>query len=437
MLHFKRAVSGVLVGIVVILIAITIIFFARGYRVNLNGNAVSSTSKGVLVANSAPNNTQIYLNNKFEGLTSNNLYLSPGHYEVALKKEGYSDWGKKYVIKGEVVSRVDAQLFSSNPSLTPLTNKGIINPLLSPSQKKVAYFAFPEEDVLPDEKENGGIFVAGLGSQTLNIFRQRSLVIPHSQLPLGFVPKKTQFIFSNDEKNLLVFFYDEFDSLLSVLLVSLSGSGESFDATTSYPTLLNKWWQQRQQLQEKYLDTVKKKVGRPLKKNTYLLDLSPDKSKLLYFALSEAELPRVINPPLIGSVPTKEKRLIKPGNFYIYDKKEDKNFNIPVFKEEERQEILEAYTRLNELEEVTETDWFEFNRLFNRLIWYGDSRHVVYSNHGTISVLEHDGQNQTLVYSGPFQKKFLAATPDGKLIVLTNINPKKNKLADLYTVSVK
>ncbi len=435
MVNLKRAASMLFVGIAILAVAALIIFFARGYRFSTEGGGLNS--RGILVANSAPTNAQIYVNDKFSGLTSDNIYLPPGSYDVMIRKEGYSDWKKRFVIKGEVVSRVDAQLFSANPSLTPLTNRGIINPLLSPSREKVAYVVLPDGNS-PTGEETGGIFVASISSKTLGIFRQNSLLIPYSNLPVEAVAEKIQFVFSIDEKNLLVFLFDEADNLLSVLLTNVGGNpGDFFDATLSYRELLTKWRQQELQINEKILDTFKKKVSEVLKENAYLVEVSPDKSKLLYFAVQDAYLPRIIQPPLIGSVPTGENRYLKQANFYIYDSKEDKNFQLNLFSTAERQNIRRFLAETALKEELDLEDWQDKYRLFERLIWYSDSRHLVFNGNDTLSIIEYDGENRTLVYSGPFEEFFLSATPDGKLTVLTNINPKKNIYPDLYTVSIK
>lgn len=435
MIYIKRTAIAAIIGILILAIAAVIILFSRGYRFNLINRQIGS--KGILVANSAPNNAQIYVNNKFVSLTSDNVYLSPGIYEIGIKKEGYSAWQKQFAIKGEVVSRVDAQLFSSNPSLTPLTNSGTFSPYLSPLKDKIAYIVLPEQTQLPLE-ETGGLMIANLKAGTLNFFRQHNQIVPYSSLPIAMIPEKTQMIFSPDSKNLMAFFYDEFDNLLAVYLLNTNSSnGEFLDITVSYLPLLNKWWLQKNNIQEKLFDTAKPKIRKILKTQTYLVELSPDKSKFLYFSLSDATLPRAIKPPLIGSVPTDEVRNLKAGNFYIYDKKEDKNFLIKSYTKESKNQAVEFINNLKQTEDLDLDTYLKLTGLFDRLIWYPDSRHLVSSQKDTISVVEYDDQNKTLVYSGPFENKLLATSSDGRIVILTNINPKKNKLPDLYSVSIK
>jgi len=436
MVHLKRTVVALIVLAAIVMVGILVIIFARGYRFNFGTRSIGS--KGILVANSAPNNAQIMVNGKLLGVTSDNLYLSPGNYQVVIKKEGYSDWQKNFTIKGEVVSRVDAQLFSSNPSLSPLTNNGVINPQLSPLRDKLVYLALPDDNELLLEK-NDGLMLSNLNSSNLSFFRQHNQLIPYAKLPAGLVPEKTHFVFSNDEKALLAFFYDEYDNLFSVIHTTTGGSLGGFsDVTLSYQEFLAKWWAQRGLLQEKQYDTVKQKVRRVLKQNTLLVEVSPDKSKLLYFTLKDAQLPRSIQPPLIGSVPTREERALKAANFYIYDKKEDKNFLLSVASSSARLERKLLLDKLSaQKTNLTETDWFAFNHLFEEILWYSDSGHLIFSANATISIIEYDGSNRILVYSGPFEKSFLATTSDGRIVTLTNINPKKNKLPDLYSVSIK
>ena len=436
MVYLKKTAIMLAVLSLILSVAALIILFARGYYFDVKDRQLGS--KGILVANSAPNNAQIYVNDKFMSLTSDNLYLSPGVYQISIRKEGYSNWNKQFTIKGEVVSRVDAQLFSSNPSLTPLTNSGIINPYLSPLKDKVSYIILPDE-TQPSLEENGGLMIGNLKTNTLSFFKQHNLVLPFSSFPLDTSPEQTQVIFSHNQKNMLVFFYDQFENLLAVYLLSPNTNGGDFlDVTVSYPQLLEKWWLEKLSWQEKLYDTAKPKVRKILNQHTYLVEMSPDKSKFLYLALSDATLPRVINPPLIGSVPTSEVRKLTAANFYVYDKKEDKNFLIKAFTVENRQAMAGFINQLLEPEAfLTLENWLELGELFNQLTWYSDSRHLVYSHDATISVMEYDGANRILVYSGPFNEEFLSSSSDGRLVVLTNINPKKNELEDLYSVSIK
>ncbi|MFA6005826.1 MAG: PEGA domain-containing protein [Patescibacteria group bacterium] len=435
MIVLKRTAMGILVWAIIGVITLLIIMFARGYRFNLDSKSVKS--RGILVANSLPNSSQIYINDKFSSLTPDNIYLAPGEYSVRLQKEGYIPWEKHYSINAEVVSRTDALLFSTNPSLSPLTRQGVINPLLSPSRESIVYLSLPDESDVQSQ-ENGGIFMAKISSKTLSFFRQRSILVPYSKLPFGFVPEKTKFIFSPDEKNILVFLYDDTDALTAALLISTGNPGAGFlDATISYESLIENWETQQTEIQQQIFDTLGKKVRMIFENNTYLIDISPAKNKLLYFAMKPAILPYTINPPLIGSVPTAQSRTLKSGEYYVYDIKEDKNYVIDIYSSPERLKTLSTLEKVLENKEVSVANWLDRYLAFSNIFWYSDSRHVVYMNGESINIVEYDSQNNTLIYSGPFETTFSAVSSDGDLIVLTNINPKKNKLPNLYTVSIK
>lgn len=434
MATLKQTVSRLLVSIIIISIAAGIILLARGYRLNIRTKTLSS--QGILIANASPSNAQIYINSKFYGVTSDNIYLHPGRYEVVLKKEGYNSWKKTFTIKGEVVSRTDAQLFSTNPSLTPLTHSGIINPTLSPSKEKIVYFVKQQESELINE-ETGGVFISTISSKAFSFTSQKSLLISTNILPQLFDETKTKFVFSPDESNLLVFLSNIETNFQQVLLISTKRTNENyFDVTLSYEQLLEKWRNEETQLQEKLLETFRKKIRTQLKENSYILQTSPDKTKILYFATSSGQLESVLKPPLIGSVPTQENRTLKPGNFYVYDSKEDKNFQINMLSAEQK---LTALNRLNSTSKYTNSLTKQnFDKdLFGVVFWYYNSRHIIHIEHNTIYAVEYDDQNKTLVYSGPFEKSFAALTTDGKIIIMTKININTTQLPDLYSVTIR
>ncbi len=284
MASIRHAFSLIFGGVLILIVAFTIIVFARGYRIDLETKSL--TSQGILVANSSPTSSQVYINNKFSNLTSTNIYLNPGEYDVVIKKEGYSEWKKHFSVRGEVVSRTDAQLFSTHPSLAPLTNNGVINPILSPSKEKIVYLIEPEQNALSTE-ETGGIFISKVSPKPLAMFRQQTQLLTFEQLPVEISLAKTRFIFSPDEKNILTFFYNKEDVLLSVLLLTSSGKNENFfDVTLSYNEFIQKWQLKFDELQEKTIETFNKKIATVLKEKTHIIELSPDKTKILYLATS-------------------------------------------------------------------------------------------------------------------------------------------------------
>ena len=128
-------------------------------------------------------------------------------------------------------------------------------------------------------------------------------------------------------------------------------------------------------------------------------------------ATGSSTLAPVIDPPLIGANPTEEIRKIVPGNYYIYDRKEDKNYLLFKSDPESKTSALP--------------------------VWYSDSKHLLVVENEKIFIHDYDGLNKRSVYSGPFSRDFLAAWPTGgKILILTNFN-QTGPLADLYEVDLR
>ncbi len=146
--------------------------------------------------------------------------------------------------------------------------------------------------------------------------------------------------------------------------------------------------------------------------NNYATNIkfSPDETKVLYEATASASLNEVITPPLIGSNPTIQSRTIAPDNWYIYDKKEDKNYN---------------------LADV---------RMFpdpTSLIWYTDSKHIIMIEKDIIYITDYDGTNKKAIYGGPFEDHLVFPWPQGgKLIIMTNLN-KLHATPNLYAIDLR
>ena len=80
--------SRVIIFFVFLIVLITVIGYARGYRLDLKERSVKST--GIISATSNPKAAKIYVNGELKGVTDTNLTLPPGNYLVEIKKEGYT-----------------------------------------------------------------------------------------------------------------------------------------------------------------------------------------------------------------------------------------------------------------------------------------------------------------------------------------------------------
>ena len=116
----------------------------------------------------------------------------------------------------------------------------------------------------------------------------------------------------------------------------------------------------------------------------------------------------VIVPPLIGSNQTVESRNLQADHIYVYDRKEDKNFeiggpNLPI----------------------------------ESIRWYSDSSHLIFGEAKQITLSDYDGNAKQTLYSGPLSLGFFTITSSGQLLILSNFNPLQNPLPYNYEVGIR
>ncbi|MFA6081422.1 MAG: PEGA domain-containing protein [Patescibacteria group bacterium] len=365
-------------------ILVSVIAYARGYRFDVEKRLVRAT--GIISATSTPKAAKIYVNGELKGVTDTNITLPPDNYLVEIKKEGYTSWSKKINLKGELVINVDPVLFPINPSLSPLTNLGIIKAVPTDDGDKIVLFA----------SESAYLFDAG--KKTLPFFPPLNKTVDLSQLSKIENLKNIKVIFSPDQKQAII------ELRQNSYLISLEESNQNpLDVTLSKETLIEAWQNEKNKNYSKILETFPKDFDKIASSSFDIISFSPNETKVLYRANENAELPLMIVPPLISTNQTSEERSLIKGKTYVYDRKEDKNFLLP---------------NLN-------------------LKWYFDSRHLVVEEEKKISIIDYDATNKQSIYSGPFESSFFNTTNDGKIVVLTNLNAQVNELPDLYLVGIR
>lgn len=373
-----------------IVILATVIAYARGYRFDFQNRSLSST--GIIAISSYPKTAKIYINGQLKGVTDTNLTLSPGNYKVEIKKDGFTSWSKAVNLKGELVVNLDSVLFPINPSLSPLSNLGVVKAIPLQDNNKVIVFA---ED---------GVYLFETSRKTLSFFPPlktlaRKEIFPDNidfaTVPVEISPDQKQAIIDN----FLISLEEE-----NQLALDLSLSEESKN------TLIAAWEEQKKANFLKILETYPTEFSKIASDSFKVLSFSPNETKVLYQSLIDISLPPMITPALIGSNQTQENRSIKKGSIYIYDKKEDKNFEISNVKSQTSNPTIR---------------------------WYFDSKHVVIEENNKISIVDYDNTNRQTVYSGPFLSDFFSTTSDGHIVILANLNPETNRLPDLYLVGIR
>lgn len=399
------ALRSVLLAIFLIAL-ITLVAFARGYRLNLEKGNFTST--GILVANSYPDGAKIYINGKLAGATKTNITLPPGKYDVEFKKNGYSSWSRNLTIKGELIVNTDALLFPQNPSLSPITSLGITHAIISPSTNKIVLIT------QNDDPEKNGIYLLDNAKRPISILNPLKLIALKSALPYEISREnKVDIVFSPDESQIIFSLKDKDGSLIASYLLSTDLLNSSlFEITNTEEPIVTAWEKERNENLKKILETFKEPLPQIATDSFDIVRFSPDETKFLYNAKKNMKLPQVIKPALVATNQTQEDRNLKKENLYVYDGKEDKNYLV--------------------------ADSTKGGSPFGRnYAWFPDNSHLVVSEKDHISVVSYDGENKQTVYSGPFEKVFFGVTPDEKLLILTNLNPQSNKLPDLYAVGIR
>ncbi len=377
--------------LIFILFSVTVVIIAlgRGYRFDFSDKRLSST--GLLVATSDPDGAQVWLDGTLKSATNTTLTLHPGWYQIKISKEGYLPWEKKMAIQGEVVAETRAMLFPSTPTLAPLTNSGVIAPVPSPDGTKVVY-------AIPFPSLKAGLWVINLVSQPLGFSRDPQL-LTKSTADIDF--SSGTFSWSPDSKQVLVFV-----GPYSYLVEADRENLPVFLSRDALAALLDKWSMEQKEKETDRLVTLSSDFTKIATESGKIVAFSPDETKILYQATTSATLPPILLSPPLATNPTTEARTLRPGKFYVYDLKEDKNFEITI------------PTNLASL------------------TWFPSSRHLVEVTSGEIAILEYDNTNKVTIYSGPFEK-FVASSPSGtKLLILTSYN-RPGGLGNLYSVNLR
>ena len=382
-------------------ILLWIISYTRGYRLDLGKKTLSST--GILSLTSYPKTAQVYLDGKLKGVTDLNLTLSPNHYQVEIKKDGYTSWSKKIVLKGELVVSLEAVLFPLNPSLSPLTNSGLVKAIPIDDTEKILVFV--QKPDLEDLDKKNGLYLFEAGKRTFSFFPVLKPILLEKNLAEKYDFSSTQVIFSPDYKQAIIEFNNQTSS--QAFLLSLEEENTfPFDVSLSKDSLITAWEKEKKLIKMKILETYPKDIVKIASESFNLIAFSPSETKLLYQVKTNLTLPIILDPPFMGSNQSLETRVLKKNSLYVYDKKEDKNYQLPIFN-------------------------------YQLIQWYFDSKHLLINEGKKISVVDYDGTNQQTFYSGPYESDFFYITSDGKLIILANLNPDANQWPDLYLVGIR
>ncbi len=386
--------------ILFVVLSTSLILYARGYRVDVLNRTLSPT--GILAISSNPKAAKVFVNGEFRGVTDLNLSLTPGSYTIDIKKDGFIPFSKTLVLRGELVEAIDPILFPQNPSLSPLTNLGISKAVEIDSSNKVLVLSET------DDPEKDGIYVFEASQTPINIFPPlKKLALKSTLLQAGSL-KDASVIFSDDFKQAIVSLPMNESESVSYLLSLDQENQIPLNVTESKQTIIAAWDKERQKEMSKILETYPREIRKIATDSMEVIKYSPDRTKVLYRAKKEANLPIVIKPPLIAANQTQEIRRLQIGSVYVYDRKEDKNYLIGT-------------------EELN----------VESIRWYTDSKHIVHNEDHQFVTSIYDGTGKQTLYSGPITPGFFSVTTSGQLLILANLNPQLNALPDIYEVGIR
>lgn len=357
-------------------------FYARGYRFNFK--TLEFLPNGILVIKSEPDGASVIVNGDLKTATNATLSLSPGIYDVEIKKEGFFPWYKRLTIEKEIVTLASASLFKTAPSLSPITFSGANNPIGSQDGGKIAYI----------DKE--GLWV-----------------IDVVNLPLGFGRDPRKITDGNLENSTFQFSPDANEILLTTsqgIFLLPSGSfinqAERVNVASRKTAIIAGWEEERKVKITSLIKNFPQEIFEIFSRKTSTLIPSPDEQMILYTASSSASLPENIVKPLPGASTQKQERQIKENQTYVYDIKEDRNFLI--------------------------TDQKEAMPL-----WLPTGRYLLLAEKERVIIMDYDGTNRQAVYSGayifPFAYPF---SNSSKLLILTSLGS-DSTTPNLYSLTIK
>jgi len=396
---------------------VLLVMYGKGYRLESILSKPKLQGTGLLVATSQPDGAQVFINGHLTTATNNTINLPPDTYNIKIVKVGYFPWEKTIKVQKEIVSVTGALLFATAPKLESITEIGVSDPIIDPSGTKLAY------TVASQSARKNGVYILDMTSMPILTLQSASSQIADdtensfSQAKLTWSPDGQELFASLPTQK-------KPESPTVYLLRSNGFNQNPQDVTETIESILLVWEKEIENKEKSRIDGLNTKVKKLINENFKIVSWSLDETKILYTASNSAKLPLMINPALIGTDSTPQERSIQKDSFYVYDIKEDKNFNI--------------FDSMPSFQLSTQRP--PQDRLFNSqlpLSWFPDSKHLLFVNNRKISIMEYDGTNNTVIFAGPFIDNYTFPWPDGsKIVIVTNLG-NTNITPNLYTIGLK
>lgn len=396
-----RVIFFIITLIVVGSVGLFASYYARGYK--LNFETLKFQPNGILVLKSEPDGASVYVNGELKTATNANISLPPGTYDIEVRREGFFSWYKRLVIEKEIVTQAVISLFKNVPSLSPITQTGVINPIMSEDGSKIVYSVLPGKNVASDK----------IGLWALDTF----------SLPLGFGagPKRitdgdmtnATYAFSPDGRQIILTISN---SIFVIDTGSFIAENERVNIASKKEVTLTSWIKEKAVKDANLIQNLPPEVSDILSRKSSNFVFAPDNNMVLYTASASAAISEGLVRPLPGASTQKQERGIKPGNTYVYDIKEDRNFL-----------ITDQPVTINNVD----------NPPLGAVRWMSTGKHLLFAVTGQVVIMDYDGTNRQVVYSGSYSApSAFPYTNATKLLILTNLGAATSS-ANLYTLTVK
>lgn len=440
-----RLLYTLLSATIVVVGAVAAIQYAKGnYRFTNKG---FTKETGLLSANSAPTGAQVFINGNLVTATDDTLYLEPGTYDVQIVKDGYAPWHKTLTIEKELVAQTNALLLPSAPNLTSLTFTGVQNVSPSPDGQKILFYT-----ASASAQAQNGLYVLEMGTSVLPFQhgpRQIATDLPEWNL------KQAKFVWAPDSSEVLMI-TNGHQVLLN--LDKKQDVSNLPDVGVRSKQILSSWEEEIYLRERQSFSKFPVEIIEMATTSAHNVYLSADKKRLLYTADKHLALPTDIVPPLPATNTQPEERDLQPNGVYVYDAEEDKNFRVgteEMTPEQTPKHLLatdlfnkdalsldaspSAFARLQATTSAQLAANFRshYASLYTSgYQWFPDSKHLLTRNGDQVKVMEYDGTNNTVIYSGPSAENFAFPWTDGsKVVILTTFSPKSP--FNLYAVELK
>ncbi len=385
----KPVISGIVTIIILLGISGVIMFFAQGYQFDIRNRNLEQT--GILTINSVPEGALVYLNDVPQDVTNNSIQgLKPGSYQLRLEKTGYQPWSKKADITVGNVTQHTALLISLFPEIKPLTLTGLSNPKQSPDGQKIAYTTSQSANDLPSQS---GVWLLEFSNNPFNILSGPRLLLTDTPTRMY---SQAEITWGADEQSLVIRMPDQ------LLFIYNTESHDLREVTRENLEILQEDWAELATKKEELLRAqLPQDIQNILPTTASGAVWSPDQTKLLYTEI-------------IDNTRTYKILDLNPTEF-----------SLPAQSVED----VAYHTVFTEAPDKN-----------TPVLWHPDSRHIVTvekisETEGVVSIIELDGDNKSVIYTGKIMQHNVFVHPDGnKVLIHTNFSSEQGQ-NNLYAIS--